>query len=80
MKKTIVKKTASKVVGKVVSKSVSKVASKVVSDGSYVENGIAYNQFGVCLDCNGGNLECPHNNMVEQSGKTSCAICGIAIL
>lgn len=48
-------------------------------DGTYIENGIAYNKFGVCLDCNGGKLECSHNNLTEESGNVVCATCGIVI-
>lgn len=48
-------------------------------DGSYTENGVVYNQYGICLDCNGGSLECKHQNLVEEKGKTVCANCGVIV-
>lgn len=50
-----------------------KKAGAVFKDGNW------YNEFGVCLDCNGWNLECTHNNLVEESGVTKCAMCGLVI-
>ena len=34
-----------------------------------------YNRFGVCLACNGNNLECTHNNLREENGSIICNTC-----
>ena len=48
-------------------------AGAVLKDGNY------YNEYGVCLDCNGWNLECEHRNLTEVNGKTVCTHCGLEI-
>lgn len=48
-------------------------------NGTYTEDGVVYNQFGVCLDCNGGDLECHHQNLIDVKGQTICANCGIVV-
>jgi hypothetical protein len=34
------------------------------------------NEFGVCIDCNGGRLDCLCNNLTEIEGKLVCTVCG----
>jgi hypothetical protein len=38
-----------------------------------------YNEFGVCVSCNGGKEECVHNNLVEHQGHTYCNTCGLVV-
>lgn len=68
--KTITK--AKKAVKKV-TKTAKKAAKKVVETVTDSK----YNKFGVCLDCNGGNPDCLHNNLTEAAGKTYCVTCGM---
>lgn len=51
-----------------------KVASKKPTVKEKVRR--VLNDFGVCLDCNGGREDCLHNNLIEDGGKISCATCG----
>lgn len=34
-----------------------------------------YNEFGVCIDCNGGRLDCLCNNFTEVNGQLVCTVC-----
>lgn len=48
-------------------------------DGTYVKDGVTYNRYGICLDCNGGSTECKHQNLGEHEGKVVCNTCGLAV-
>jgi len=48
-------------------------------EGAKIVDGIWVNKHGICLDCNGGNPECTHNNIFEEGGLKKCAICGVAV-
>jgi len=38
-----------------------------------------YNQYGVCIACQGGSSECFHTNLVDNGGIITCKNCGITI-
>ena len=35
-----------------------------------------YNEYRVCISCQGGDPSCHHNNLVQDGQKLSCALCG----
>lgn len=41
-----------------------------------MEEKAKFNQYGVCIDCQGGFEGCKHNNLVIDGSKTLCALCG----
>lgn len=55
-------------------KAVKKVAKKVVA-----EEKPQFNEYGVCIDCQGGNPDCLHNNLVETNQGTFCNLCGFKV-
>jgi len=75
-KKKVTKKVAKKDSGIVGKLYAVPVENEVVAKSIL---GTRYNKYGVCLDCNGGNPDCTHNNLVEDGGKVSCAMCGLSV-
>lgn len=47
--------------------------------GEKIINGNRYNRYGVCLDCNGNNPDCTHNNLTEHQGNIICVLCGFLV-
>lgn len=58
---------------------VKKTPVKKTTGKTYFKDGIEYNEFGICLSCNDGSLECFHTNLEETSGSIVCKNCGITI-
>jgi hypothetical protein len=56
-------------------KAVKKVAKKSVEP----EVNPKFNEFGVCIDCQGGNPDCLHNNLVQTNQGTFCNLCGFKV-
>jgi len=38
-----------------------------------------FNEFGVCIDCQGGDPNCLHNNLVENGQSINCVLCGFKV-
>jgi len=55
-------------------KTVKKVAKEVLP-----EETTGFNEFGVCIDCQGGNPDCLHNNLAQTNEGTFCNVCGIKV-
>ena len=51
-----------------------KAASKKVEKAP--EEKPVYNEFGVCINCQGGIEECLHLNLVQREDGTYCKDCG----
>lgn len=56
-----------------------KSAKKVVKADSTETKGATYNEYGVCIECQGGDPDCHHNNLVATAEGTFCALCGLRI-
>jgi len=59
-----------------VKKAVKKVAANIIDT---LEPNPTHNEYGVCIDCQNGNPDCLHNNLVETNGGTFCNLCGYKV-
>lgn len=58
---------------------IKKVANKVVAEEVTSTVQQIFNEYGVCIDCQGGIEECLHNNLTETNVGTFCVLCGLQV-
>lgn len=74
--RTTLKATKTK---KVVVKKTPVVTKTIVEELAPVNKGATFNEYGTCIECQGGRVECLHNNLVESLGRISCITCGFIV-
>lgn len=56
-------------------KTVKKVVKKVEKLATVAKKAV-YNEFGTCIACQDGKVECLHNNLVQNGQDINCLTCG----
>lgn len=44
-----------------------------------IEEQPIYNEYGVCINCQGGDPNCHHNNLIQGPEGVYCALCGFKV-